>query len=84
MTDYEKKEDHVLDHIAHAVLKLEDELTKLDALEEDDAKKHEIKKWYAEKKALHEIKRILHEAGKYDKYEEKELEQLDKYLDKLN
>lgn len=44
MTDYEKKEDHVLDHIANAVLKLEDELTKLDALEEDDAKKHEIKK----------------------------------------
>lgn len=83
MTDYEKKEEHVLDKIAKEVVKLEEELTKIDALEDDNKQKHEIKKWYAEKKAMHEIKRILHEAGKYDKYEEKELEQLDNYLDKL-
>lgn len=30
-----------------------------------------MKKWIVEKKAIHEIKKIAHEAGKYDKYDEK-------------
>ena len=36
--------------------------------------KHSMKKWLVEKRAMHEIKKIAHEAGKYDKYDEKELQ----------
>ena len=40
--------------------------------------KHSMKKWLVEKRAMHEIKKIAHEAGKYDKYDEKN------YKKKLN
>ena len=36
-----------------------------------------------EKKAIHEIKKIAHEAGKYDKYDEKELEKEMDLLEKF-
>ena len=39
------------------------------------------KKRFAEKKAVHEIKKILHEAKKYEKYDDKELEKAEKYFD---
>lgn len=43
-----------------------------------------MKRWIVEKKAIHEIKKIAHEAGKYDKYDEKELEkELEKEMDLL-
>ena len=35
--------------------------------------KHSMKKWIVEKKPFMRLK-IAHEAGKYDKYDEKELE----------
>nr|WP_181040991.1 hypothetical protein [Enterococcus faecium] len=44
-------------------------------------KKHEFKKWFAEKKAIHEIKHLLHEVDKYDKYDEKEMEKIEKTFD---
>ncbi|MHC5250627.1 hypothetical protein [Enterococcus sp. LJL90] len=84
MTDYEKKEDKVLANIADTVVKLDTELDKLDALNEDKDKKHEIKKWYAERKALHEIKHILHEVGKYAKYDEDEMKKIDTYFENFN
>lgn len=80
MKDYEKKEMHVLDNIADTVAKLDVELGKLDSLEED-SKKHNIKKWYAEKKAIHEIKHILHEVGKYEKYNENEMKDFANYFE---
>lgn len=77
MSNLEKKKDHELDKIVVAIEKLDDELGKIDALEGDN-KKHHIKRWVAEKKALHEIKKILHDAKKYDKYDDKELEKIEK------
>ena len=52
--------------------KLDSNLAELDSLEAD-AKKHSMKKWIVEKKAIHEIKKIAHEAGKYETYDEKRI-----------
>lgn len=84
MTDYEKKEEKVLDNIANTVVKLDDELNKLNSLNEDTTKEHEFKKWYAEKKAIHEVKHILHEVGKYAKYDDDEMKKIDKYFENFN
>ena len=81
MTNYEKKEEQALTSIAKAVEKLDEELTNYSALDTDTEKKHELKKWYIEKKAIHEIKKILHEVGKYSKYDEKEMEKIEKYFE---
>lgn len=77
MTNYEKKEDKVLDKIATVQSNLDDTLNKIDDLYADDEKKHTIRKWYEEKKANHEIKKILHEEDKYDNYVEDELSQFE-------
>ena len=37
-----------------------------------------MKKWFVEKKAIHQIKKVLYEADKCDRYEEKELEKVKK------
>ncbi|WP_427814996.1 hypothetical protein ACQKTA_13350 (plasmid) [Enterococcus sp. 22-H-5-01] len=84
MTDYEKKEEKVLDNIANTVVKLDDELSKLNSLNENTTKEHEFKKWYAEKKAIHEVKHILHEVGKYAKYDDDEMKKIDKYFENFN
>ena len=43
-----------------------------------------IDQWIVEKKAIHEIKKIAHEAGKYEKYDEKalqkEIDEVEKYM----
>lgn len=75
MTNYNKKEENVLS-------KLDNSLAELDSLE-NDSKKHSIKTWYYEKKALHEIKKIANDIDKYDKYDEKEWEKTEKEFDKL-
>ncbi|MBV7390525.1 MULTISPECIES: hypothetical protein [Enterococcus] len=80
MADYEKKEENVLNNIADTVVRLDGELDKLNSLNEDTTKKHEFKKWYAEKKAIHEIKHILHEVGKYAKYDDDEMKKIDDYF----
>ncbi|EGO8349118.1 hypothetical protein D7L56_09945 [Enterococcus faecalis] len=60
--------------------KLDASLEELDSLDED-TKKHSMKKWIVEKKAIHEIKKIAHEAGKYDEKElEKEMDLLEKFM----
>lgn len=73
MSNYEEKEAKALVKIGEVLNKLDRDLEELDALN-DDAKKHSMKKWIVEKKAMHEIKKIAHEAGKYEKYDEKELQ----------
>lgn len=83
MTNYEEKEIKVVENIGKTLEKLDTELSKLDSLEEG-SKKHPIKKWFAEKKALHEIKHILHEANRYEKYDEKEMVKFGSYIDSLN
>ena len=51
--------------------------------QKSDNKKHHFKKWLEEKKALHEIKRLLNEISKYDKYDEKEMEKAEKFIGEL-
>ncbi|MGX4686630.1 hypothetical protein JNUCC83_06985 [Vagococcus sp. JNUCC 83] len=77
MTNYEKKEEKVLDDIAKVMEKLDKYLDEEISLEAAPDKKHEIKKWYVQRRALHEIKRLLHDVDKYDKYEEKELDKFE-------
>ena len=73
MSNYEEKEAKALVKIADVLNKLDSNLEELDSLNED-AKKHSMRKWLVEKNDLHEIKKIVHEAGKYEKYDEKELQ----------
>ena len=73
MSNYEEKEAKALVKIADVLNKLDSNLEELDSLNED-AKKHSMRKWLVEKKVMHQIKKIVHEAGKYEKYDEKELQ----------
>lgn len=66
MADYEKKEDKILDKIADEIVKLDATLDKL------DESNNRATAWIEQKRAVHEIKKILHEADKYDEYNEGE------------
>ena len=83
MSNLEYKEEKTLDKIIATVNKLDKELDELDTLSENPEKKHNLKKWLVERKAIHEIKKILHEAGKYEKYDEKELDKEFKEINDL-
>ncbi|EPA0844682.1 hypothetical protein DF186_13320 [Enterococcus hirae] len=83
MSNLEHKEEKTLDKIITTVNKLDKELDELDTLSENPEKKHNLKKWLVERKAIHEIKKILHEAGKYEKYDEKELDKEFKEINDL-
>ncbi|NKC68538.1 hypothetical protein [Vagococcus fluvialis] len=72
MNNNEKKQENALKKIGKTVDKLDKYLNELS---ETDSK-HEIKLWFAQKKATHEIKRLLSEVNHYENYEEKELEKL--------
>lgn len=74
MTNYAKKEEHVLDEIAKIVNKLDKLLDEEGNLEEAPEKEHKAREWYIQKRATHELKRILHEINKYDNYREEALE----------
>ena len=54
MSNYEEKEAKALVKIADVLNKLDSNLEELDSLNED-AKKHSMRKWLVEKKAMHEI-----------------------------
>ena len=83
MSNLEHKELKTLDIIIATFNKLDKELDELDTLSENPEKKHNLKKWLVERKAIHEIKKILHEAGKYEKYDEKELDKEFKEINDL-
>lgn len=83
MSDLEHKEEKALDKIVATVNTLDKELNELDTLSENPEKKHNLKKWLVERKAIHEIKKILHEADKYEKYDEKELDKEFKEINDL-
>ena len=63
-----------LAHIVNAVDKLNEELDKLG---NDDGK---IKSYIAQKKAAHQIKKILHSLDLYENYVEDEIENIEKLL----
>jgi hypothetical protein len=83
MKNYEAKEEKVVNNILKTIENLDQELAKLETLEQD-TKKHALKKWFVEKKALHEIKRILHEAKYYEKYDDKEILDFESYINSVN
>jgi len=82
MKNYEKKDKNVAENIIKTMKKLDYELAKLNTLEQDK-KKHALKRWFIEKRALHEIKHILHEANLYETYDEKEMVDFEDYIDEL-
>ena len=83
MSNLEHQEEKTLDKIIATVNKLDKELDELDTLSENPEKKHNLKKWLVERKAIHEIKKVLHEADKYEKYDEKELDKEFKEINDL-
>ena len=83
MSNLKHKEEKTLDKIIATVNKLDKELDELDTLSENPEKKHNLKKWLVERKAIHEIKKVLHEADKYEKYDEKELDKEFKEINDL-
>ncbi|EME7094279.1 TPA: hypothetical protein NEW21_002867, partial [Enterococcus faecium] len=56
MSNLENKEEKVVNKIVSVVNKLDKELDELDTLSENPEKKHNLKKWLVERKAIHEIK----------------------------
>ena len=76
MSNLENKEEKVVNKIVSVVNKLDKELDELDALSENPEKKHNLKKWLVERKAIHE-------ADKYEKYDEKELDKEFKEINDL-
>ncbi|EOH88809.1 hypothetical protein BH747_08430 [Enterococcus villorum] len=83
MANLEHKEEKALEKIVTTVNKLDKKLNELDTLSENPEKKHSLEKWLIERKAIHEIKKILHEADKYEKYDEKELDKEFKEINDL-
>ena len=68
-----------MEKIIATIEKLDRDLDMIDE-QKSDNKKHHFKKWLEEKKALHEIKRLLNEISKYDK---KEMEKAEKFIGEL-
>lgn len=58
MSNLENKEEKVVNKIVSVVNKLDKELDELDTLSENPEKKHNLKKWLVERKAIHEIKKV--------------------------
>lgn len=59
MSNLENKEEKVVNKIVSVVNKLDKELDELDTLSENPEKKHNLKKWLVERKAIHEIKKFF-------------------------
>ena len=64
------EQEKALAHIAEAADKLDEELSKIS---DDDGK---VKSFIAQKKVAHQIKKILHNCGLYEKYVDDEIDSL--------
>ncbi|MBS0937614.1 hypothetical protein [Lactiplantibacillus plantarum] len=82
MTDYKTKEQKELEKITRTMVNLDKELTEIDHFE-SDKNKHALRQWYAEKKAMHDVKKVLYEAKLYAQYDECEMEQVTMNYEKL-
>ncbi|WEV61270.1 hypothetical protein OZX68_03310 [Streptococcaceae bacterium ESL0729] len=86
MADYTEKQEKVLEKISHVLTKLDETVDKYSELEES-GKSHRIREWIEEKKAIHEIKKILKEVDKYsdnaDREYDKELAQVQEYVESI-
>lgn len=76
--EFDTKMDYDEGHIGKTLVQIDYTLQKLDralaVLEKDDNSK--VKAWYEQRKALHEVKRILHLIDKNIGYDEDELSML--------
>lgn len=71
MSEEQNREQKALKKIAQITYKLDDDLNNIKRMKEEEPKKeHDLAVWVTEKKALHEIKKILHEVGHYENYDE--------------
>lgn len=86
MATYDENQEKVLDKIADVVKDLDATVADYAKLTLD-GKSHSIKEWIDEKKAIHEIKKVLKEIGKYednaDGEFEKELSDLADYVESV-
>lgn len=80
MPNFDKKEQETLKKIVTTINKLDKYLDEIADTPDD---KKDIKKWYAQKRAVHEIKRLLHEINQYDTYDDEELTKTDDNFENL-
>lgn len=67
----ENREGKALDKIAKVAYKLDNDLEDIKKMKkEEPEKEHDLVVWMTEKKALHEIKKILHEVEHYENYDD--------------
>lgn len=78
MMNYEYKKEPIIKDLVHIIDTLDADLIELSSLDGTVSRKNSLKKWYAEKKAIHEIKKLLHDINKYEKYDEKEMKQIER------
>ncbi|MBP1041158.1 hypothetical protein I6N95_09090 [Vagococcus sp. BWB3-3] len=81
MTEYEKKTNLVLESIAETIMALDETLSQIETSHQETTRTREMKKWYEEKKAIHELKRLLYDNGKYNTYDPNELKKTEAYFD---
>jgi len=90
MTIYKNKEEKTLKQIQNSMEELNDiqnsiyELDNLDTLSNDEAREVEIMMFHKEKEALEKIRNIINKANIYEKYEEEDTKQMDKYYTDIN
>ncbi|MBM7617230.1 hypothetical protein JOC36_000779 [Weissella uvarum] len=77
MADYTENQEKIIENIADTLKKLDDNVADLGGLKMDP-KSHSVKEWVEEHKALHEIKHIMSEIGKYGKFDEKQAQEDEK------
>lgn len=84
MANYEKRKEHLLNDLTTIIEKLDGNLAKLEDIDASNYRKHSLKKWCEEKKAIHEIKKLLHDVNKYEKYDEKEMDKFEKEFEEYD
>jgi len=90
MTIYKNKEEKTLKQIQNSMEELNDiqnsiyELDNLDTLSNDEAREVEIMMFHKEKEALEKIRNIINKANIYEKYENEDTKQMDKYYTDIN
>lgn len=83
MLEDRKKETEVLESIAQTIMTLDNALDEIKLSNNESPRTREMKKWYEEKKAIQELKLLLHDIGKYPAYDNDELKNIEAHFDTL-
>jgi len=76
MQNYQTKKENMVDDITTVLFRLDKEIQHIQKLANDPNVRHDLKIWRAEKRAIHDIKHILHDVHKYNRYEDAEVREL--------